>query len=103
MQAGDSHMFIAGDATVDLPCCTRRRTKAGSPARTPGAIRKSSSAARRAPLGIVFTDPQIAVAGQSYRDFADRGDEIAIGEVSFEDQGRARVKLANKGPASGLW
>jgi dihydrolipoamide dehydrogenase len=97
MQAGDSHIFIAGDATVDLPLLHEAADEGRLAGENAGRYPEVFKRARRAPLGIVFTDPQIAVAGQSYRDLADRGQEIAIGDVSFEDQGRARVMLANKG------
>ncbi|HUI99292.1 MAG TPA: dihydrolipoyl dehydrogenase, partial [Usitatibacter sp.] len=50
---------------------------------------------RRAPLGIVFTDPQIAIVGGGFARL--QAHEIAAGEVSFEDQGRSRVMLRNRG------
>jgi dihydrolipoamide dehydrogenase len=50
---------------------------------------------RRAPLAIVFTDPQLAVVGARRADLNEQ--RIAVGEVSFEDQGRSRVMLRNKG------
>jgi dihydrolipoamide dehydrogenase len=46
-------------------CYTKRPTKAASPARTPRSSRKCSRP-RRAPLGIVFTDPQIAIVGRGF-------------------------------------
>ena len=50
---------------------------------------------RRAPLAVVFSDPQIAIVGQRYAEL-DAG-QIVTGEVSFEDQGRSRVMLKNRG------
>ena len=50
---------------------------------------------RRALLGIVFTDPQIAIVGGGYA--ALEAHALAAGEVSFEDQGRSRVMLRNDG------
>lgn len=50
---------------------------------------------RRAPLGVVFTDPQIAIVGGGLAALA-KGTFVA-GEVSFEDQGRSRVMLRNQG------
>ena len=43
----------------------------------------------------MFTDPQIAVIGGGYA--AVRDISHVIGAVSFEDQGRSRVMLRNKG------
>ena len=50
---------------------------------------------RRAPLTIVFSEPQMAIAGQSYASLDQARTEIA--EVSFENQGRARVMARNVG------
>jgi len=50
---------------------------------------------RRAPLGIVFTDPQIGIVGGGFR--ALKTGSFATGQVSFEDQGRSRILLRNKG------
>jgi dihydrolipoamide dehydrogenase len=53
---------------------------------------------RRAPLAVVFTDPQVASVGfnleQLNQHFKDR---FVVGLVSFEDQGRSRVMLRNQG------
>lgn len=51
--------------------------------------------ARRAPMAVVFTDPQIMKVGQSF-DQLDVS-TINIGEVNFKNQGRARVMLKNCG------
>ena len=97
MRAGDSHIFIAGDAVVDLPLlhesADEGRLAGENAARLPNAYRR----ARRTGLGIVFTDPQIGMAGRSYKDLQDAGVDFEVGEVSFEDQGRARVMGINKG------
>lgn len=97
MRAGDSHIFIAGDAVVDLPllheAADEGRLAGENAARFPDAYRR----ARRAGLGIVFTDPQIGIAGRSFRELTDAGVDFEIGEVSFEDQGRACVMGLNKG------
>ncbi|MEO0819111.1 MAG: dihydrolipoyl dehydrogenase [Pseudomonadota bacterium] len=97
MRVGDSHVFIAGDATVDLPllheATDEGRLAGENAARLPDAYRR----ARRTGLGVVFTDPQIAVAGRGWQALTDAGIDFETGEVSFEDQGRARVMGANKG------
>jgi len=97
MRAGESHIFIAGDATVDLPllheAADEGRLAGENAARLPHAYRR----ARRAGLGVVFSDPQIALAGRSWKELTDAGVAFAAGEVSFEDQGRARVMGVNQG------
>ncbi len=50
---------------------------------------------RRAPLGIMFTDPQVAIVGNGYR--AAQSFAHVVGQVSFVDQGRSRVMLRNEG------
>ena len=52
------------------------------------------------PIGVVFTNPQIASIGLRYAQVVQRYknmDCVAIGEVSFRNQGRSRVMLVNKG------
>jgi dihydrolipoamide dehydrogenase len=46
----------------------------------------------------VFTDPQIASVGQNLEEIRKNYNNCyAIGEVSFEDQGRSRVMNKNRG------
>lgn len=95
LQCGSSSIFIAGDANNDVPLLHEAADEgriaglnaAHFPAVQPGL--------RRAGLGVVFSDPQIAVVGGGYR--AAQGVAHVTGAVSFEDQGRARVMLRNKG------
>lgn len=50
---------------------------------------------RRAPLAIVFSEPQILKVGQSYAEL--ESSQIRIGEVDFANQGRSRILLKNAG------
>ena len=50
---------------------------------------------RRAPIGVVFTDPQIGIVGGGFHSM--KPGTFATGQVSFEDQGRSRILLRNKG------
>jgi dihydrolipoamide dehydrogenase len=52
---------------------------------------------RRTGLGITFSDPNIAVVGQSHRQLTEAGADFVIGEASYEGQGRAIVKLKEVG------
>jgi dihydrolipoamide dehydrogenase len=102
LRAGKSHIFIAGDASNFIPllheAADEGRIAGANAARYPNV----APGKRRAPLGVVFTDPQIAIVGAGFEKTnrsrtpgSDPG--VAVGEVSFEDQGRARVMLRNKG------
>ena len=97
MQAGDSHIFIAGDAGDDMPVLHEAADEghlAGKNAASFPAVYKHS---RRTELGIVFCDPQAAFAGQRHSQLIKDGVDFATGDVSFEDQGRSRVMLVNQG------
>lgn len=91
-----SSIFVTGDLTAPRllhEAADEGRIAGENAARYPEVYRR----ARRAGLGIVFTDPQIAIAGRSHRELTDAGIAFAHGEVSFEDQGRARVIGKNEG------
>jgi dihydrolipoamide dehydrogenase len=95
LRAGDSPIFIAGDANNEVPLLHEAADEgriAGSNAAHYPDVR---AGLRRAGLGIVFTDPQIAVVGGGYA--AARNVAHVTGTVSFDDQGRARVMLRNRG------
>src|SRR5690606_9617984 len=49
---------------------------------------------RRAPLSIVFSDPQLAAVGMRFDALPA---DVAIGEVDFSNQGRSRILLKNRG------
>jgi dihydrolipoamide dehydrogenase len=95
LRAGQSTIFIAGDASNDVPllheAADEGRIAGTNAARHPD-VRPGL---RRAGLGIVFTDPQIATVGGGYA--AVRNTHHVTGAVSFEDQGRSRVMLRNRG------
>jgi dihydrolipoamide dehydrogenase len=52
---------------------------------------------RRVPLRMVFCDPQIALAGATWSELEPRGDEIAVGEASFDRAGRIRLQREDGG------
>ena len=95
LQIGALPVFIAGDANNERPllheAADEGRIAGDNAARYP----EVRTGKRRAPLGIVFTDPQIAMVGRHY-DSIDKSC-CTIGAVSFENQGRARVMLKNHG------
>jgi len=95
MQIGDTHIFIAGDVDGDLPLL-HEASDEGRIAGTNAACHPEVLVhRRRTPLGIVFSDPQIATVGQPW-DTLTCGDH-RVGEVSYRNQGRARVMNQHKG------
>ena len=96
-QSGDSHIFIAGDADNEVPLLHEAADEGQIAGDNAGRYPDVRAQTRRAPLGIVFCDPQIATAGKSYRELQAEAIDHAIGEVTFEDQGRSRVINRNRG------
>jgi dihydrolipoamide dehydrogenase len=95
MQCGDSPIFLAGDAAGDRPLLHEAADEgriAGANAATWPHVRAQ---VRRTPLEIVFTEPQIALVGDRFENL-DR-DAVEIGQICYEDQGRARVMGRNAG------
>jgi len=94
-----SHIFIAGDVANFRPLLHEANDE--------GFIAGSNAAhwpefqpkARRTSLAVVFSDPQIALAGESLVQIEARlGKEgVAIGSMDFTKQGRARVMQQNQG------
>ncbi|MEM6678003.1 MAG: dihydrolipoyl dehydrogenase [Pseudomonadota bacterium] len=93
---GLSSIFVTGDLTnppLLHEAADEGRIAGENAARYPHVYRR----ARRTGLGVVFCDPQIAIAGRSHRELTEARIDFAHGEVSFEDQGRARVIGKDKG------
>ena len=96
--AGPSSIFVAGDASNFIPLLHEAADEgriAGENAARVAAGKPVSCGLRRAPLGVVFTDPQIAIVGGGFQ--ALEAGRYAVGQVSFEDQGRSRILFRNKG------
>jgi dihydrolipoamide dehydrogenase len=94
----DSRIFIAGDAGNFIPLLHEAADEgriAGENAARVALGKPVQSGLRRAPINVVFTDPQIGIVGGGFRSL--QPGSFAIGQVNFEDQGRARILLRNKG------
>jgi dihydrolipoamide dehydrogenase len=94
MQIADLPVYIAGDANRHLPLLHEALDE-GYIAGYNALRNEPVCFERRVPLAIVFTDPGIAVVGQSFDDLDQ--DEIVIGEVDFSSQARARMAEDNHG------
>jgi dihydrolipoamide dehydrogenase len=96
--AGPSSIFMAGDASNFIPLLHEAADEggiAGENAARLAAGKTPVCGLRRAPLNVVFTDPQIAIVGGGWRSL--EPGRFAIGRVSFENQGRSRILLKNQG------
>ena len=94
-QLGDSNVFLAGDAANYLPLLHEAADEGRIAGENAARFPDVRSGLRRALMGVVFTDPQIAIVGGGFAHL--KAHAVAAGEVSFEDQGRSRVMLRNKG------
>jgi len=98
MREQDSHIFIAGDANNDLPILHEAADEGKIAGANAATFPEVAAGPRRAPLGVVFTEPQIAQLGLRLPEIeAQYGQAYVVGEVSFEGQGRSRVMGKNQG------
>ncbi|SMP62447.1 dihydrolipoyl dehydrogenase [Noviherbaspirillum suwonense] len=94
---GESHVFMAGDAGTDTPLLHEAADEGYLAGDNAGRYPQVQPHPRRAPLGIMFTDPQIAMVGVGHAALTDQGVRFETGFVDFEDQGRSRVMAQNRG------
>ncbi|CAN5187605.1 dihydrolipoyl dehydrogenase [soil metagenome] len=98
MQCGASAIFIAGDVNSERPLLHEAADQGRIAGDNAGRYPAIAAGLRRTPLAIVFSDPQIATVGETFASLtASMAGKFAIGQVSFEDQGRSRVMLQNHG------
>lgn len=94
LQLGDAPIFIAGDVNGVLPLLHEAADDGRIAGRNAAQHPKVDTAIRRAPLSVVFTDPQLAAVGLRFDQLPA---DAAVGEVDFADQGRARIMRKNRG------
>ena len=98
LQTSVEHIFIAGDANNEIPLLHEAADEGKIAGANAGRFPDVRAGLRRTPLGVVFTEPQIANIGLSPNEVEARyAGHYAVGEVSFEGQGRSRVMLKNQG------
>lgn len=96
-QIGATRVFMAGDVSELHPLLHEAADDGRIAGDNAGRWPDIRVRPRRAPLAVVFSDPQIMIAGRSHRDLVDAGVAFETGAVSFEDQGRSRVMRVNRG------
>ncbi len=96
-QCGNTGIFIAGDAANEIPLLHEAaddgRVSGANAANWPDVRAYRRSAA----IGVVFSDPQIMMVGQSHRQLTQAGIPFETGAIDYGDQGRARVMGVNRG------
>jgi len=98
LRCGDSHIFIAGDVNNDRPLLHEAADEGRIAGDNAGAWPEVRTGRRKAPMAVVFTEPQIASVGLNIHQVDERCQGcFAVGEVSFEDQGRSKVIGKNRG------
>jgi len=99
MQTSQPHIFIAGDASNQLPLLHEAADQGKIAGDNAGSYPKIEPGLRRSPISVVFSDPQIMMIGSTYNALVHdiEAGQVVIGDVSFENQGRSRVMLKNKG------
>ncbi len=93
-RVADLPVFIAGDASGRAPLLHEAADE-GHIAGLNAVAEKPGCFQRRTPIGIVFADPGVAFVGQRFAELDQ--DRVVIGQVSFENQGRARTAERNYG------
>ncbi len=100
MQTSVPHIFIAGDASNQLPLLHEAADQGFIAGTNAGTFPKVTEGLRRSQIGVIFSDPQIASIGMRFREVTGKYDNCgcyAVGEVSFNNQGRSRVMGVNRG------
>lgn len=100
MQTSIPSIFIAGDASNQIPLLHEAADQGKIAGNNAGAYPNIRVGLRRSSIAAVFTDPQLAMVGLSHKQITEKFDGCSgfeIGTVSFENQGRSRVMLKNKG------
>ena len=96
-QVADRPVFIAGDVNDDRPLLHEASDEGRIAGDNAGRFPDVRVRPRRTPLAVVFSDPQIALAGASHAELIAAGRAFETGRVSFDDQGRSRVMGRNQG------
>jgi len=96
-QIGTAPVFIAGDANGERELLHEAADEGRIAGDNAGRWPDVRVRPRRAPLAVVFSDPQMAIAGHSHAELRAAGKAFLAGHVSFADQGRSRVMGVNRG------
>ncbi|WP_225747629.1 dihydrolipoyl dehydrogenase [Eikenella sp. Marseille-P7795] len=98
MQTSIPHIFIAGDASNQIPLLHEAADQGKIAGENAGRYPDVRPGLRRSLIGVVFSNPQIISVGARFSQLEkEYGDNLLTGQVSFRNQGRSRVMLVNQG------
>ncbi len=92
LQCGKTPIFIAGDVNNERPLLHEAADEGRIAGANAGRWPDLRTGLRRAPISVVFSEPQIAMVGLDIQQVDERCRGcFAVGSVSFANQGRSRV------------
>lgn len=96
-QLADLPIFITGDALTNTPLQHEAANEGRGAVYNCLNYPQIKNIKTLTPLGIVFSSPEMAISGQSYKQLKNQNIDFITGFVSYEKQGRAIVLGKNKG------
>lgn len=95
MQIENTSIFLTGDSNTLRPLLHEAADEGRIAGYNAAHPEKIQCFKRRIPLRIIFSRPNIAIIGKSFNEL--ESNNIAIGQVDFSDQGRAKIEDKNVG------
>jgi dihydrolipoamide dehydrogenase len=95
LQCGNTNIFIAGDANGYLSLLHEAADEGEIAGANAALFPKVQKGHRRVPIGVVFTEPEMAVVGKMYRELPK--DSFVTGSVDFLFQPRSEIMAKNRG------
>ena len=92
-------IFVVGDAHTSTPIQHEAAHEGKMAVKNCLNYPKIDNVKTLTPLGIVFSEPEMASVGQNYKQLTQQNTDFVTGLVSYERQGRARVLAKNQGAA----
>ena len=96
-QLADYPIFIVGDAATSTPVQHEAAHEGKYVVQNCLQFPHLNHVKTLAPLGIVFSQPEMASVGQNFQQLNKANVEIVVGKISYEKQGRAIVLGKNQG------
>lgn len=96
-QLGEYPIFIIGDAHTTTPIQHEAAHEGRNVIQNCLNYPQTKNIKTLSPISIVFSQPEMAIVGQSYKQLMQSNMDIVIGSVSYNNQGRAKVLGKNRG------